>query len=386
MAWPILVPPMPSQLFTPFALRGLTLPNRVAVAPMCQYSAVDGVAGDWHLMHYGSLALGGFGHLMFEATGVQAEGRITHGCLGLYSDACVKALDRIIKFCRTHGPATTLGIQIGHAGAKASTHIKWIKNGAPLGPTEDPWQTVSSSTTQMIADSPLPRSLDRDGMNAVRDHFVDTARRAARVDFDLLELHGAHGYLIHQFLSPLSNTRNDEYGGPIANRMRFPLEIFTAVRAVWPESKPLGIRISATDHVPGGWTIDDSTVFAHELKALGCDFIDVSSGGASTRQKITLGPGYQVALSAHIRKAVRIPTMSVGMIVDPHQAEAIVANGEADLVELARGALFDPRWAWHAAETLGAEAPYPLQYERSKPALWPDAFPAHDLATMRRRA
>ena len=354
-------------------MRELTLSNRVTVSPMCQYGAEDGSANDWHLMHLGNLAISGFGLVITEATGVEARGRISPGCLGLYSDANEQALARVVGFCKHHGN-TALGIQLAHAGRKASTHVPW-KGRGPAGEDAGGWPIVAPSAVALDDDHAVPEALDEAGMAEVVQAFVQAARRADRLGFDLIEVHGAHGYLLHEFLSPISNHRDDAYGGERENRVRFPLEVFAAVREAWPDDKPLGIRISASDHIEGGWSLDDSVAFAGALKGLGCDYIDVSSAGvAPDRQKITVGPGYQVPFSARIRKEARIPTMAVGMITRPHQAEAIIAEGKADLVALARGVLYDPRWVWHAAEALGAEAAYPVPYERSRPALWPEAF------------
>ncbi|HJO97022.1 MAG TPA: NADH:flavin oxidoreductase/NADH oxidase [Rhodospirillales bacterium] len=364
---------MASHLFSSFSMRELTLSNRVTVSPMCQYGAEDGSANDWHLMHLGNLAISGFGLVITEATGVEARGRISPGCLGLYSDANEQALARVVGFCKHHGN-TALGIQLAHAGRKASTHVPW-KGRGPAGEDAGGWPIVAPSAVALDDDHAVPEALDEAGMAEVVQAFVQAARRADRLGFDLIEVHGAHGYLLHEFLSPISNHRDDAYGGERENRVRFPLEVFAAVREAWPDDKPLGIRISASDHIEGGWSLDDSVTFAGALKGLGCDYIDVSSAGvAPDRQKITVGPGYQVPFSARIRKEARIPTMAVGMITRPHQAEAIIAEGKADLVALARGVLYDPRWVWHAAEALGAEAAYPVPYERSRPALWPEAF------------
>ncbi len=360
------------RLFTPFALRGLTLPNRVVVSPMCQYSAEGGSANDWHLMHYGHLSLGGFGLLIFEASAVEPRGRITHVCLGLFSDDNERALARVIAACRRYGN-TPLGAQLAHAGVKASHRTKWDGAGY-LRPDEDPWTTVAPSPVPITDGAPAPVALNRDDIRATVAHFVAATRRAERLGFDMIEIHGAHGYLVHEFLSPIYNRRDDEYGGSRGNRMRFALELFAAVRAAWPADKPLGMRISATDHVEGGWDVADSVVLARELKALGCDYIDASSGGISAKQKITLGRGYQVPYAARIRGEVGMPTMAVGMINDPAQAEDIVASGQADLVAIARGVLYDPRWPWHAAEALGGRAAYPIQYERCRPDMWPEAF------------
>jgi 2,4-dienoyl-CoA reductase-like NADH-dependent reductase (Old Yellow Enzyme family) len=364
---------MTSQLFSPLMMRGLTLSNRVTVSPMCQYSAEDGSANDWHLMHLGNLSVSGFGLVITEAAGVEARGRITPNCLGLYSDDNERALARVVGFCKQHGNAA-IGIQLAHAGRKASCHVPW--NGRGLVAEEaGGWPIVAPSAMALDDGHPVPKALDEAGMAEVVQAFVQATRRADRLGFDLVEVHGAHGYLLHSFVSPISNQRDDTYGGSRENRMRFPLEVFAAVRAAWPDDKPLGIRISASDHIEGGWSIDDSVVYASALKALGCDYVDVSSAGvAPDRQKLAVGPGYQIPFSARIRKEAQIPTMAVGMITQPLQAEAIIAEGKADLVALARGVLYDPRWVWHASLALGAEAAYPVQYERSRPALWPEAF------------
>jgi 2,4-dienoyl-CoA reductase-like NADH-dependent reductase (Old Yellow Enzyme family) len=374
---------MASALFSPISLRGLTLDSRVVVSPMCQYSADDGSATDWQLMHLGQFAISGPGLLIIEATGVEARGRITHGCLGLYSDANEAALARVLAFCRQHGKAK-IGIQLAHAGRKASAHRPWEGRGA-LSAAEGAWETVapsplpgstagSGTTSASSTGWPLPRMLDRAGMDEVRNAFVQAARRSDRLGIDLIELHMAHGYLLSSFISPLSNRRGDAYGGSLDQRMRFPLEVLDAVRALWPERKPLGVRISASDWVEGGWTVADSVVFAKAVKARGCDYICASSGGVSEHQKIRLEPGYQVPFAERIRRESGIATMAVGMILEPEYAESLVSGGKADMVALARGLLYDPRWAWHAAEALGAEAAYPLQYERSRPSKWPEAF------------
>ncbi len=367
---------MSSALFSPLELRGLTLNNRIAVSSMCQYAAENGSAVDWHLMHLGQFSMGAAGLVMTEATAVSATGRITPKCLGLYSDENEAALKRVVDFCRKYG-VTAVGVQLAHAGRKGSVQIP-LDGGKPLTAEESPWTTLAPSAIPFGADWHVPQALSRKGLASVKAEFVSAAKRAVRLGFDLAELHGAHGYLLHQFLSPLSNQRNDEYGGKLENRMRYPLEVFEAVRAAWPEDKPLGIRISATDWIDGGWTVEESVVFARELKSLGCDFIDVSSGALDPRQKIPLGPGYQVPFSDKIRKQAEIATWAVGMITKARQAEEIVAAGKADIVALARGMMFDPRWAWHAAEELGVETEYSKMYTRCVPAQWPEVFPWHD--------
>jgi len=366
---------MSSALFSPIKLRELEVLNRVVVAPMCQYSAEDGSVTDWHLMHLGGFALSGVGLMIVEATGVEAAGRITPGCVGLYSDENEQALSRVLKFCREHGSAK-IGMQLAHAGRKASAAVPW-NGGTSLSAEDGSWQTYGPSAIPFADGWHTPKAMDRSDMDRIRDAFVEGTRRSLRLGFDLIELHAAHGYLLHQFLSPISNQRDDEYGGSLENRMRFPLEVFTAVRDVWPEDKPMGVRVSSTEWIEGGWTLEDSIVFAGRLKELGCDFIDASGGGNSPdRPPVgTSGPGYQVEFAEQIKKQADIPTIAVGMIRDPHLAESIVASGQADMIALARGLLYDPRWAWHAAEELGASAPYPKQYLRAHPDTWPKAFP-----------
>ena len=365
---------MQKALFSPLSLRELTLANRIVVSPMCQYSAVDGSATDWHLMHLGQFSVSGPALVIVEATAVEARGRITYSDLGLYSDDSEAALQRIVAFFRKYGEAK-IGIQLAHAGRKASDHLPWEDPGRPLAPEEGAWTTVGPSAIRYDAAWPEPTALDPAGLEAVKLAFVQSARRAARLDFDLIEVHAAHGYLLHEFLSPLSNKRTDDYGRSRENRMRFPLEVFEAVRAVWPEHKPLGVRLSATDFAEGGWDVEDSVAFTAELKQRGCDYVGVSGGGLVPWQRLSVGPGYQVPFAARIKQAVGITTMVVGMINQPRQAEEIIAQGQADLVTLARGMLYDPRWAWHAAEELWVDLEYPPQYRRCHPSHWPQAFP-----------
>jgi len=352
---------MPPALFTPFTLRNLVLQNRIVVSPMCQYSADDGRATDWHLMHLGQFAAGGAGLVWIEATGVEPRGRITPACLGLWSEAHAKALEPVVAFFRKHGGAK-LGIQLAHAGRKASTDVPW-RGGKPLA--AGAWETVSASAVPFDAGWPAPRALDAAGLNEVREAFAAAARRAVSIGLEAIEVHSAHGYLLHQFLSPFSNLRRDEYGGSLENRMRFPLEVFDAVRQSAP-GLAVGVRVSATDWAEGGWTLDDTVAYASALKPRGCDFVDVSSGGSLPKAKIPAGPGFQVPFAAAVRADAVIPTIAVGFITEPAQAEQIVASGEADLVAMARAFLDDPHWPWHAAKALGAEAPYPPQYARAK--------------------
>jgi NADPH2 dehydrogenase len=369
---------MSSHLFQPIRLRQIVLDNRIMVSPMCQYSAVDGCATDWHLMHLGQFAVSGAGLLMVEMTDVEPRGRITPFCLGLYSDDNERALQRVVDFCRRHGRAR-IGIQLAHAGRKASTLPPW-EGRRRLMPEEGGWDPVAPSAVASGEGAPVPRALSLEEIEAIREAFVAATRRAARIGFDALELHCAHGYLLHQFLSPLSNRRTDRYGGTLENRMRFPLEVFAAMRAVWPEDRPLGVRVSATDWAEGGWDLPDTLEFARALKALGCDWIDVSSGGLVKNQRIKTYPGYQVPFAEAVRHATGLITVAIGMITEPRHAEAIIAQGQADLVALARGMLYDPRWAWHAAAELGASVYYPNQYLRCRPWVRNDTFAEREAA------
>jgi 2,4-dienoyl-CoA reductase-like NADH-dependent reductase (Old Yellow Enzyme family) len=359
---------MSSRLFTPFEMRGVMLPNRIVVSPMCQYMAEDGSATDWHLMHLGQFAMGAAGLLITEATHVSAVGRITARCLGLYSDDNERTLRHVVEFCRKYG-VVRMGIQLAHAGRKGSTHTPF-QGGKPLGVEEGAWKTVAPSALPFGPGWHVPEPLTESGLADTKQQFVESARRALRIGFDLIELHAAHGYLLHQFLSPISNQRTDHYGGTLENRMRFPLEVFEAVRAVWPQDRVLGVRVSATDWIEGGWTPEETVLFARELRTRGCDFIDASSGALDPRQQIPFGPGYNVPFAEKIKKVAGIPTMAVGFITKPAQAEEIISSGKADLIAIARAAMDDPRWAWHAARELGAEAAYAPNYVRASPAVW----------------
>jgi len=363
---------MTSVLFRPIRLRALTLENRIVVSPMCQYSAVDGCMTDWHLAHLGMLANSGAALLCFEMTDVEPIGRITLGCSGLYSDANEAALQRVVAHCREHGQAK-LAIQLAHAGRKASTAPPWDSR-KTLKPEEGGWEPVAPSAIPMGEDELVPRALTLEEIKALIAKFADATRRVRRLGFDAIELHGAHGYLIHEFLSPLSNRREDKYGGSLANRMRFPLEVFAAVRAEWPQDKPLGMRVSCTDWAEGGWDVDQTVAFARELKKLGCDWIDASSGGLVKSQVIPVAPGYQVPFAERVRKETGIATVAIGLITEARQAEKIIADGQADMVALARGFLWDPRWAWHAALELGVTPQVPRQYLRGRPASRADVF------------
>jgi len=355
-----------SMLFQPIDLRSLTLPNRIVVEPMTQFSASDGTAGDWHLMHLGQYAVSGAGLVLTESTYVAPEARNTPMCLSLYSDAQEQAIARIKHFFDAYGTAR-FGVQLCHAGRRASAKEPWL-GGGPRLPAEGGYPSVAPSPVPISAKWPTPRELTIAEIAGIRDAFVGATGRALRAGVDLLELHCAHGYLLHQFLSPISNRRGDRYGDSLENRMRFPLEVFEAVRAAWPSQKPLGVRISATDWVAGGWDLDQTIAFARALDQLGCDFIDVSSAGLSEHQRITVGPGYQVPFAAAVKQAVKMKVVAVGLINQPLQAETILMTGQADMIGLARAVLYDPRWPWHAAQELGVHLEYPRQYERAHPS------------------
>jgi 2,4-dienoyl-CoA reductase-like NADH-dependent reductase (Old Yellow Enzyme family) len=360
-------------LFSPIRFRDLELRNRIVIAPMCQYSAQDGCMNDWHTIHLGQLTLSGAALLTIEATAVLPEARITYADVGLYSDETETAMGRVLESIRRWANMP-IGIQLSHAGRKASTEVPW-KGGEQFPPT-DPlgWSTVAPSPLPFKHGNVPPAALDREGMKEIREAFVAAAVRANRLGLDLIQLHGAHGYLLHQFLSPLSNHRTDEYGGRIENRIRFPLEVFDAVRNAFPPEKPVSVRVSATDWVAGGLDVEQIIVFAQALKSLGCDAIHVSSGGNDLAQNIPVGPSYQVPLARAVKSAVGIPVIAVGLITGFEQAEAIVATGDADLIALARAILYDPRWPWHAAAELGATVQAPNQYLRSQPRRFRDLF------------
>jgi len=354
-----------AALFEPYRLATVPLANRVVVSPMCQYSARDGRATDWHLVHWGQLLQSGAGLMFVEATAVSPEGRISPGCLGLYNDACERALTDVMNRARQCSAPVPVAIQLAHAGRKASNHAPWV--GGHVVAADGGWTPVAPSAVPHADGDPLPVALDAAGLDRVRDAFAAAARRAHRAGIDVVEIHMAHGYLLHEFLSPISNRREDRYGGGFEGRTRFPFEVFDAVRAVLPPSIPVGVRVSATDWVAGGWTIGDTVALAKALGARGCAFVDVSSAGISPHQRIESCPGLHVPFARTVRQATGLPTIVVGLITEPTQAEAIVAAGDADLVALARGFLWDPRWAWHAAAALGATVTPPVQYERAAP-------------------
>jgi 2,4-dienoyl-CoA reductase-like NADH-dependent reductase (Old Yellow Enzyme family) len=362
---------MTSALFSAIRLSDLELANRIVVSPMCQYSADDGVASDWHLNHLGMLANSGAALLVIEATGVERRGRISHGCLGLYSDDCEAGVARVVAHCRRYGTAK-LGIQLAHAGRKSSARRPW-EGGQPLAPGEDAWQTIAPSAVAFGPDWPVPREMAVADMEHVRGSFVEAAKRAIRLGMDVIELHAAHGYLIHSFLSPIANKRSDGYGGSLAARMRYPLEIAQAVRAVMPRSMPLGARITGNDWVEGGLTPDDAAAFARALKTVGVDFVCVSSGGISADARPSLVANTNVQFAEKVKREAGIATRTVGLIAAPKQAEAIIAEGKADMVALARAMLDDPHWGWRAAHALGAEVARPKQYQRASPKVWAGA-------------
>jgi 2,4-dienoyl-CoA reductase-like NADH-dependent reductase (Old Yellow Enzyme family) len=354
-----------SALFSPFTLRGVTIPNRIVVSPMCQYSAERGEATAWHMIHLGHLALSGAGMLCLEATAVEPDGRITPGDLGLWDDATEAALKPVIDAIRKYSHIA-ITMQLGHAGRKASSAVPW-EGGQLISVSEGGWMPSAPSAIAHKEDETPPLALDAAGLIRVREAFVATAKRAARLGLDGLEVHAAHGYLLHQFLSPLANQRTDEYGGSLENRMRFPLEVFDAVRAAFPADKPVGLRVSASDWVEGGWDLEQTIAFVKELQKHKVDWIDVSSGGVSPLQKIPLSPGYQLPFAKAIKEATGVNTMGVGLITDPQHAEEIIESAQADMVALARALLYNPRWPWHAAAQLGATVEAPPQYWRSQP-------------------
>ncbi|MDN0076415.1 NADH:flavin oxidoreductase/NADH oxidase [Crenobacter sp. SG2303] len=360
-------------LFEPIRIGNLNLVNRIVIAPMCQYSAEDGCMNDWHLIHLGQLALSGAALLTIEATAVLPEGRISYADVGLWSDQTEAAMGLTLERIRRWSDMP-IAVQLSHAGRKASVEVPW-KGGAQL-PPEDAlgWQTVAPSAIPFREGQVAPHALDRQDLKRIRDAFAASAVRAASVGIDAIQIHAAHGYLLHQFLSPLSNRRSDEYGGSLENRMRFPLEVFDAVRDAFPENRPVSVRVSGTDWVAGGWDEEQTLAFAQALEVRGCDVIHVSSGGLHPDQAIPVGPSYQVPLARAVKNAVGVPVVAVGLITGYEQAEAIVATGDADMVALARTMLYDPRWPWHAAAELGGQVRAPSQYLRSQPWQYKDLF------------
>lgn len=361
------------KLFEPIQVGGLTLSNRIVIAPMCQYSAVDGQMTDWHLIHLGHLALSGAAALTIEATAVEPEGRITYADTGLWNDATEGAMAHTIESIRRWSDIPLI-IQLAHAGRKASTDVPW-EGGEQFPPSHNHgWQTVAPSPIPFASGEHPPKALDHTAMARIRESFAASAQRAGRLGFDGVQIHVAHGYLLHEFLSPLSNCREDEYGGRLEHRMRFPLEVFDAVRAAFRSDRPVTVRVSGTDWVEGGWDIEQTIVFAKALEARGCAGIHLSSGGLDPRQQIPVGPGYQVPLARAVKQAVSMPVIAVGLITDYDQAEEILSRGDADMIALARAILYDPRWPWHAAAHLGGQVKAPKQYWRSQPSRYRDLF------------
>jgi 2,4-dienoyl-CoA reductase-like NADH-dependent reductase (Old Yellow Enzyme family) len=354
---------MSSMLHSPLALRGVTLRNRITVSPMCEYSSRDGFANDWHLVHLGSRAVGGAGLVLTEAAAVTADGRISPHDLGIYDDAHVEMLSRIFAFIERNGGVP--GMQLAHAGRKASTARPWM-GGGPLSPAEGGWEPISAPSAEAFRDGwQVPRAMTRADIALVVGSFAAAAGRVLAAGGKVIEIHAAHGYLLHEFLSPLSNRRDDEYGGAFDNRLRFLREVIDAVRRVWPERLPLFVRISSTEWVDGGWTVEDSVGLARDLASRGVDLIDCSSGGNVAQATIPVGPGYQVPFAERVRREAGILTGAVGLITEPHQAEQILQSGQADVIVMARQLLRDPYWPLHAAQTLGDPPPVPAQYLRA---------------------
>jgi 2,4-dienoyl-CoA reductase-like NADH-dependent reductase (Old Yellow Enzyme family) len=353
-----------SHLFTPLTLRHVTFRNRIFVSPMCQYSSENGFPTEWHTVHLGSRAVGGAALVMQEATAVSAEGRISPADMGIWSDEHAQPLSRIVRFVNAEGAAA--GIQLAHAGRKASTLPPWA-GGGPVSPDAGGWQPIAPSAVPFADGYPVPREMSEEDMDRVCDEFIAAARRAAHAGYQVAEIHAAHGYLLHQFLSPLSNRRGDDYGGVLDNRLRFPLQVCQAVREVWPERLPVFVRVSASDYLPGGWDLEQTIEFARQLQRRGIDLVDCSSGGAVPESRPAVGPGYQVPFSAAVRREAAVATAAVGLITEPFQAETILATGQADALLLGREMLRDPYWPLRAAERLHAEVRWPKQYERARP-------------------
>jgi 2,4-dienoyl-CoA reductase-like NADH-dependent reductase (Old Yellow Enzyme family) len=363
---------MPSALFTPIQLRDLTLANRIVVSPLCQFSAVDGNATPWHVQNAGSYAISGAGLVILEATAVNAQGRITLPCLGLYSDDNEAALTALVKGARVFS-RTPIGIQLSHAGRKASTRPTWeLAKGHNLKLEEGAWPLVGPSAEPFGEGWPVPKELDAQGLSEVLDDFVAATRRAERCGFEMIEVHTAHGYLLHQFLSPLSNHRADRYGGTPEKRMQFPLEVIAAMRAAWPKGKPMGVRVTGRDFNDGGLELDDAVMFTAALKEIGIDYVTPSAGNVAPGMKLPkIEPGYMVPFAEYIGSRTGMPTMAVGLIVEPHQANEIIASGKADMVAIGRAFMDNPRWGWHAAAALGDEPHIPPPHNRVNPKVWP---------------
>ncbi len=352
------------SLFTPLALRSVTLRNRIGMSPMCQYSAVDGRVGDWHVVHYGARAVGGVGLVIVEAAGVEARGRISSADVGIWEDAQVEPLARVVRVVAENGAAP--GIQLAHAGRKASVRTPWDQGGVPRLPGDGGWMPVAPSALPFAAGHATPEPLDVAGIEGVVRAFAAAARRALQAGFQVVEIHAAHGYLLHEFLSPLSNQRTDRYGGSLENRTRIVREVVEAVRREWPDRLPLLLRVSCTDWTEGGWDLPQTVELARQVRSLGVDLLDCSSGGNVATARIPAGPGYQVPFAEGIRRDAAIATAAVGMITSPAQAETVIRSGQADLVLLARELLRDPQFPLRAAREFGVDGPWPLQYLRAK--------------------
>lgn len=359
---------MAIRLFEALTMRSLTLPNRIVLEPMTQFSADEGIAGDWHIMHLGQFAVSGAAMVLTESCYVEAIARNNPSSLALYTEEQELAMSRLTSFFRRYGSAA-FGVQLCHGGRKASSKPHW-EGGGELAIEDGGYEAVAPSPIPIRRGWAVPRELTVKEIQDIIVMFVDSAKRAERAGVNIIELHGAHGYLMHEFLSPITNQRTDAYGGSLDNRMRFATEVFEAVRTAWPDDLPLGIRVSATDWVNGGWDLESTIALAKRLDALGCDFIDVSSGGLSPHQKIETGPGYQTGFSAAVKQSVEMKVITVGQITEPRQAETILRTGQADMIGLARIMLFNPRWPWAAAHALGVEIPFPKQYERAHPDKW----------------
>lgn len=353
-------------LFRPYPLRDIVFGNRIFVSPMGQHSADDGFVNDWHLAHLGQLSVSGAAAVITEAVAIEPAARISPGCLGLWRDEQIEGYRRIVAFRDAHG-SSRLGIQLGHSGRKGSVTKSWLGQKS-MSDEEGGWPIYNASAIAYPGRR-VPIAIDRAKMEEVIRLFVAATRRAHDAGFDFIEIHGAHGYLLHSFLTPLLNRRDDAYGGSLENRMRYPLEVFDAIRAAWPQGKPIGMRLSVTDWIDGGWTPEESVVFAKELRERGCDYICASTGGVSPEQDIPVGPLYQAGFAERIQRDAGIPAMAVGLITEPKDANDLVASGKVDMVAIGRAMLYNPRWAWHAAEALGASADYPLQYDRAHPSM-----------------
>ncbi|WP_018436736.1 NADH:flavin oxidoreductase/NADH oxidase [Paraburkholderia atlantica] len=354
-------------LFMPIRVGNLKLANRIVIAPMAQYSAEDGRMNDWHLIHLGQLALSGAAALTIEGTAVTPDGRTSYGDVGLYSDDCEASMARVLQGVRRWSD-TPIGIQLNHAGRKGSRQKLWDGGAQIPYDHANGWHTYGPSPVAFAAGDTPPAALDRDGLAAIRDAFSAAAQRASRLGLNFIQVLGGHGYLLHQFLSPLSNHRDDEYGGSLENRMRFPLEVFEAVREAFSHDRPVTMRVSATDWLDGGWSLQDAIAFVHALEARGCAAINVSSGGSNPAAQIPIGPGYQVPFARAVKQATTLPVIAVGLITDFEQAESILSTRDADLIALARAVLFNPRWPWHAAAHFGTQVRAPNQYLRSQPS------------------